>query len=525
VALEEEVGRQNGHAVIAFKAPASERTITTGFREAVPALAIEQALDLLSEHGVNVLDYYWFMGAAHVLLPPGAVAALWEHPLIDYIEPRQWWTVQGVSTPIEALAITSTSSASQTIPWGVELVRAPEAWSIATGSGARVQIIDTGHDRGHEDLPLVPLANCAGEFDGCSDGPDSWHGTHVLGSLTARDNAIGVVGVAHGIVPSDVYVYGACESEGVYAGLCSTDEIIKGIQASIWFDVLSMSVGGEFDFGGSNAVAQAWAEGVVLVAAAGNRREGTNPPDNFYPAAYDSVVGVSGVRTDKSFAHSSPCPHPHGGTWASNHGSYVDIAGPFWALSTVGNHGYEDENHGWCGTSFATPHVAAAAALLREQNPTWSNQQIVDRLLATAEDLGTSGRNDHYGHGLVDVAHALGLPPQVPVSTRILGPTHIATWGEHTWTADPSGGDGTYSYEWYYRIDHQTWTCNYQTDWSFVGSDATYSRNVPVPSYDFRIGLRVTSSGETAWTEIKVVVADSDQMICPMNTGEDPEEG
>lgn len=448
VALEQAIAEEDGHAVIAFKTPASPRALETGRREAIPQSTIDAALAILAQRDVTVIEYYWFMGAAHVLLPAGTATLLRDHPLVDYIEPRQRLSVQGVEAPLKAFG--RASPIGQTIPWGMDLVRAPEAWDSATGATARIQIIDTGHDRGHVDLPLVPLPNCAGPEGGCDDGP-IWHGTHVLGIFTARNNTIGVIGVAHGVAPSDVFFYGACSS---YTGGCFTDQVISGIQASIFFDVLSMSLGGTvMDAGMANAVAQAWSEGVVLVAGAGNRGSAEASDTHFYPAEYTNVIGVSGVKTDGSFAGSSPCTYPHdpSQTVASNEGVYVDLAAPFWALSTVGNNGYQDETSGWCGTSMATPHVSGAAALLREQNPTWTNQQIVDRLFSTADGLGAGGRDDFLGHGVLDAARAVGVPDPPPppsLNVTIFGPTMVPPDQSCFYSSTVSGGTGIYSYVW-----------------------------------------------------------------------------
>lgn len=99
VALEEALLGEEGHAVLAFKAPSSERAIETGYREAVPASAIIEGLELLVSRDVFIHQYYAFIGAAHVQLPPGVATELRTHPLVDYIEPRQWWTLQGGRAP------------------------------------------------------------------------------------------------------------------------------------------------------------------------------------------------------------------------------------------------------------------------------------------------------------------------------------------------------------------------------------------------------------------------------------------
>lgn len=97
-ALEEAIAREDGHAVIAFKAPDAARAVDTGWRAAVPAGAIEQGFDLLAAHCVPVVDYYGALGAAHVRMPPGAATMLRRHVLVDYIEPRQWLYLQGSGT-------------------------------------------------------------------------------------------------------------------------------------------------------------------------------------------------------------------------------------------------------------------------------------------------------------------------------------------------------------------------------------------------------------------------------------------
>lgn len=436
-ALIEAIAAGESIAVIAIKEAESEHALDTGIRAAVSAEAVDEALDILdAEQGVEVFDLLENLGMVRVRMDPALAPALRQNPLVDFIEPRQYGEI-----------------AAQVTPWGIDMVRAPEAWTVTSGGGAKIEIIDTGHDQGHEDLPLLPNDNCSGAYGGCDDGHG--HGTHVMGIATARDNTIGVVGVAPGISASDVYAYGACTD----LGNCPTDEVTAGINAGIFsVDVISMSLEQQYDAAQSSAVAQAWDNNIVLVAAAGNNQGNTE----IYPALYTNVLGVSGVQPDKSFADTSPCEFNP----SSNSGSHVDLAAPFWALSTVPNDQYEDEtaSPGWCGTSMSTPHVSGAAALLRADHPTWTNQQIVDQLIATAEDRGTSGRDDFFGHGIVDAAEALGVtePSPDPPSVAIDGPTQIQPDATCTWFSDVSGGTPPYSYYW-------------TNDGQFVSSDPDYT--------------------------------------------------
>ncbi len=459
VALVDAIAAEDGHAIVAFKEAGSRRALETGVRSPVTAGTIDAGLALLSARGGEILNFYDAIGAAHVRIPPAIAADLRSNPLVDYIEPRQYRGLQG--TRLGAASVSKLPSAllPQTVPWGVQLVQAPSGWPTSRGTGAKIELIDTGMDTTHEDLPHPPATNCAGALDGCRDAFPLPHGSHVMGIWTARDNAVGVIGVAPGINATDVFAYGACSDQD---GHCPTSEIITGINAGI-FDakVINMSFGGtSYDAGEANAVASAWNNGIVLVAAAGNVPE-VSLGTVIYPAGYTNVIGVSGVKTDKSFASSSPCP----GSPSSNSGSHVDLAAPFWALSTVPG-GYQSETSGWCGTSMATPHVSGVAALVRAARPSWTKQQVVTRLFNTAEDLGIVGRDNNFGNGLVNAYNAL------TTTLSINGPGFISQKATYTFNAVYSRFNTTPTFFW---EEKQCSTCA----WVHVGgSTASFTRTL-----------------------------------------------
>lgn len=167
----------------------------------------------------------------------------------------------------------------------------------------------------------------------------------------------------------------------------STSDIAEAIvdAADQGAGVISMSLGG----GGSttlrNAVDHAWNKGVLVVAAAGN--DGGNNSIDF-PAAYDNAIAVGALDSNKSRAS------------YSDGGPQLDIAAPGSSVLST----YNSSNTSYSslsGTSMATPHVAGVLALARGCAPAGTTAtQIRNALYSTAEDLGTAGRDDVYGHGL-----------------------------------------------------------------------------------------------------------------------------
>lgn len=331
------------------------------------------------------------------------------------------------------------------------MIGAVDAWRTTTGNGAKIMVLDTGHDQGHDDLPSVPTANCDLGFGGCADGDG--HGTHVLGDFVARNNLDGSVGVAPGVAGSDTYVWrvstgGSWDEDSVFVALDS---------AMAWdVDVVNMSFS-SFDYNPAFAlkISSVFGDDIVLVASAGNDTTATVK----YPAGYSGVLGVSGVRTDMSFATTSPC----GGN--SNYGSHVDLAAP--------SNQYEDEDDGWCGTSFSSPHVAGVAALIRAESPAMANYTVYDRLSETAEDLGSGGWDAYFGDGLVDASAALG--PYADIE----GPTSVKPNQECTWMAERSGGLSPFSYTWY-------------LDGDSVASGIYYDGEVGTSSFELWVTIRDT---------------------------------
>jgi len=292
---------------------------------------------------------------------------------------------------------------AQTTPWGITAVGASKAWPTSRGAGVKVAVIDTGIQSNHPDL----AANIKGGIHFYQSGAsvlsdsnwedDNGHGTHVAGTIAALDNTKGVVGVA-----PDVELYAVKVLSSTGSG--TWDTVAAGVRwaADHGMNVASMSIGGSV---GSqtlaDAISYAYGKGVVLVAAAGNGGDGSSSTiETSYPAAYPEVIAVGAVdATLKVASFSSSAP-------------YVALCGPGVSVNST----YKGSTYKLLsGTSMATPHVSATAALvLRTQisttydansNGVWDPAEVKAKLQASAVDLGVSA--NFCGSGLVKASAAV----------------------------------------------------------------------------------------------------------------------
>lgn len=289
-----------------------------------------------------------------------------------------------------------TTQPPQSTPWGVDRIDANLAWSSSTGVGVKVAVIDTGIDNGHPDFKnangnsrVILGATFVTGTKSAKD--DNGHGTHVAGTIGASNNSIGVVGVAPNCTLLAVKVLDRTGS-----GYMSW--VIAGIDwaANNGAQVINLSLGSSTGSQAlKDAVDRAVANGVVVVAAAGNNGDKGNAAS--YPAAYDSVIAVG--ATD-SYDLVAPF---------SNYGLYLDVAAPgVSVLSTWKGGGYVTAS----GTSMASPHVAGTCALVIAKGVTDVNADGVAnnldvRLLiqSKADDinyLAYPGWDQYIGNGLVD---------------------------------------------------------------------------------------------------------------------------
>jgi subtilisin family serine protease len=260
--------------------------------------------------------------------------------------------------------------------------------------GLRVAVIDTGVDSSHPDLNVVHHEDIVAAHTGDdADGGDPiGHGTHVAGTIGARADGVGVVGVAPGVEIVDVRVLGS-------DGTGYMTDILAGIEYVADHPdirVVNLSLGGPAGGGLDDevdaALANLEASGVLLAIAAGN--DGRNV-SNTVPAGLDRGVVVS--------AYSHRGGEDRGFASFSNFGEAVDVTAPgVGILSTWPGGGYAALD----GTSMATPHVAGLAAVLLSEEPELDAAEARRRIVNTGEgDL--FGANSKHDEPMVDLQAAL----------------------------------------------------------------------------------------------------------------------
>ncbi len=315
-------------------------------------------------HGAEVLYTYQHAIKGYAArLPERRLEEVRSDERVDYVEPDK-----------------TAEIVAQTLPWGIDRVEADVSSTLAgDGSGAvsnvNAYVIDTGIDK-HRDLYRVKHVNFRG------DGKNydcNGHGTHVAGTVAAKDNTSAVVGAAPGAPLTGVKVLG-CDGSGSYSG------VIKGVD---WVTanaskpaIANMSLGGPVSQALDDAVKNSAASGIFYSIAAGN--DGADACD--YSPARAGAGADNGIATVAATNSSDTEP-----SW-SNYGSCVDIWAPGVSiLSTKMGGGTTTKS----GTSMAAPHVGGGAALyLSNSNNTSASPTTVEGALTSSATTTTNVSKD-----------------------------------------------------------------------------------------------------------------------------------
>ncbi len=321
---------------------------------------------------------YTYVFESHKLTAEQMIAYFKKVDNVEYVEPHYYYMTNAELMPNDDLY-----SPHQ---WNLPITQTIEGWGISKGNeDIIIAVLDTGTDLNHPDLQgrLVTGLNIIQPEEEPID--DVGHGTHVTGVISATVNNLeGVAGMTwyDKVMPIKVLDQtGAGTTYSVAQGIIwATDHGAK---------IINMSLGNyaqaEFLH---DAIRYAFDKDVVLIAASGN--DNTDQPG--YPAAYPEVFAVGATDYQEQRAP------------FSNYGSYIDVAAPGVTIAST----YPDNQYAaLSGTSMASPHVAALAALIRSVNPLLTNVEVMKIMRNTAVDLGETGRDDLFGYGQINVKQAL----------------------------------------------------------------------------------------------------------------------
>lgn len=311
-------------------------------------------------------------------LTAAELAGLKANPKVAYIEPDVMLHIVAKPTPPPP----PPPQPPQVYSWGYFRIHA-NANAGNGGSGVCVAVLDTGIDTDHPDLESAVVA----QYNATVTKPrqkqfaedDNGHGTFVSGIIAARDNAIGVVGVAPQCSLAAVKVIGS-NGSGQYSWIIGGVDWVAANASQYNIKVANMSLGA-FEQGNStqalyDAIAFATSAGVTFVAAAGNYFQDAA---TFYPAHYDNVICVSALT--------GSMVDPDTFASYSNWGSVVDLIAPGTQIYSLWlNGGYL----GGSGTSAAAPHVAGAAALWLDDH-TGGFNEVYAELTSTGEAAPPGG--------------------------------------------------------------------------------------------------------------------------------------
>jgi subtilisin len=353
---------------------------------------------LVKGAGGSVKHSYTLVPAVAAKLPAAAVRGLERNPRVTVIEP---------DGRVQAIDYASELNNS----WGVKRIGAGDVHTGGNlGTAVKVAVIDTGIDYRHPDLASLYAGGHDFVNKDADPMDDNGHGTHVAGSAAAVRDGAGVVGAS-----PQAALYGLKVLDAGGGGYWS--DIIAAVQwtADNGIQVTNNSYGSSSNPGTlvKAAFDNSYAAGVLHIGAAGNSGSTSGKGDNVgYPARWDSVVAVAATDQADNRAR-----------WSST-GPAVELAAPGVSInSTWLNGGYRQAS----GTSMASPHAAGTAALVIAAGITDTNgngrinDEVRQALNDTALDLGATGRDPHYGFGLISAVAAVGatVPPAPAVNVAV----------------------------------------------------------------------------------------------------------
>lgn len=270
-------------------------------------------------------------------------------------------------------------------------VSAQFAWNKGVfGDTVKVAVIDSGLYNAASDFNLANIykvadytSTASSKVSFCND--EIGHGTMVTGIIAAAHNTRGIAGIAPNV---EIYVFKCFYLNDSGKQVARNSDIIAAAYEAIdtyGCNIINLSSGTTSSTVFKDVADYADEKGVLLISAVGN--SGSLNNNLYYPASYDNVIGVGSVKADGHRASHS------------QRNDYVDMMAPGENIYSVRISGYEQGS----GTSFATPHVVAAAALAKSLNPDLTHEELTEALYLTCDAM-----TDRYsGHGLLNIQSLL----------------------------------------------------------------------------------------------------------------------
>ena len=345
-----------------------------------PGLDAAQRADVRADAGARLVQRLTLPDTEVVRVPAGqtdeALSSLEADPRVVYAESDAATWREAAVDPIAQPDLS--------------LIRAQDAWSFSTGTGVTVGLVDSGVTFSHEDLAGQWSSTGMDYVDGGTPDDVKGHGTHIAGTIAAiRDNGVGIAGIAPSVKVLPVRVLDAngngtpsVIAQGFnYAG----DQGVKIVNASL---------GGPSSTTVENSITSH--PNTLFVVAAGNNNGANDDTTPFEPCSMSAANVLCVGATDNNDAVAS----------FSNIGpTSVDLFAPGVSLSStcLGTPAYCTMS----GTSMATPHVTAVAALLLAYKPNATVAQLKQAILQGAKPVAALAGKSVTG-GRLDALGALG---------------------------------------------------------------------------------------------------------------------
>ena len=364
-------------------------------------------IDQARQGGAQEIQPLWIANAVSLQASPALLLALAANPEVLDIRPD---AVLSAPIAYPGLALPA--------EWNLAMVDAPSLWQRGLrGQGVVIASLDSGVDARHPDLSGAYRGGTNSWFDphGQHSLPSdtNGHGTQVMGILVGGDHG----GTHVGVAPDAKWIAAKIFDD---AGATNESAIHRALQ---WLldpdgnpatDDAPDVVNNSWDISAEDSCNSAFqsdidalrAADIAVVFSAGNY--GPTAATSVSPANTAHVTSVGAIDDQQQVALFSSR-----GPSACDDGLFPRLVAPGDGILTT------DLSFGGmaaytlvAGTSFASPHVAGAMALLRSASPLVSVEQMETALVTTARDIGSAGPDQDSGYGLINLPAALAaLPP------------------------------------------------------------------------------------------------------------------